>query len=70
MLELIFKKAAKVKGTDPKGLCKDPDDEKFLSAAVPGKAQYIVTKNKKHFQRNLTSVKIVNVREFLNELER
>lgn len=70
LLELIFEKAVKVKPADPKGLCKDPDDEKFLSAAVSGKAQYIVTKNKKHFPRGLTSVNIVNVREFLNELER
>lgn len=70
LLELIFEKAVKVKPADPKGLCKDPDDEKFLSAAVSGKAQYIVTKNKKHFPRNLTSLKVVNVREFLNDLER
>lgn len=70
LLELIFEKAVKVKPADPKGLCKDPDDEKFLSAAVSGKARYIVTKNKKHFPRDLTSVRIVNVRESLNELER
>ena len=70
LLELIFEKAVKVKPGDPTGLCKDPDDEKFLIAATTGKAQYIVTKNKKHFPRDLTSLKIVNVREFLNELER
>lgn len=70
LLELIFKKAFKVKDTDPKGLCKDLDDKKFLSAAVSAKAQYVVTKNKKHSPRDLTSVKIVNVREFLKELKR
>lgn len=70
LLELIFEKAAKVKPVAPKGLCKDTDDEKFLTAAISGIAQFIVTKNKKDFPRDLTSLKIVNVREFLNELER
>lgn len=70
LLELIFEKAVKIKPVDATGLCKDPDDEKFLAAATAGKVQYIVTKNKKHFPRDLKSPKIVNVREFLNELER
>jgi putative PIN family toxin of toxin-antitoxin system len=72
LLEFIFEKAEKVKASDPdpKGLCKDSDDEKFLTAAISGKAQFIVTKNKKDFPRDLKSLRIVNVREFLNELER
>lgn len=70
LLELIFEKAVKVKPADSKGFCKDPDDERFLTAAISGKARHIVTKNKKHFPRDLKSLKIVNVREFLNELER
>lgn len=69
LLELIFEKAVKVESVSSKGMCKNPDDEKFLSAAISGKAKYIVTKNKKDFPHNLSAVKIANVREFLNELE-
>jgi len=70
LLELIFEKGVKVRTAGSSGLCKDPDDEKFMSAAISGNAQYIVTKNKKDFPRNLTTVKIVNVREFLKEIGR
>lgn len=70
LLELIFEKSVKVRPADSNGLCKDIDDEKFLSAALSGNAQYIVTKNKKDFPVKLTAVKIVNVREFLKEIER
>ncbi|MBI5042568.1 MAG: putative toxin-antitoxin system toxin component, PIN family [Nitrospirae bacterium] len=69
LLELIFEKAVKLESSSPEGICKDPDDEKFLSAAISGKAKYIVTKNKKDFPHNLSAVKIANVREFLNKLE-
>jgi putative PIN family toxin of toxin-antitoxin system len=70
LLELIFERAVKVRPANAKGLCKDPDDEKFLDTAISGNAQYIVTKNKKDFPPNLATVKIVNVREFLKEIER
>ena len=70
LLEFIFEKAEKVETSAPKGLCKDQDEEKFLTTAISGKAQFIVTKNKKDFPRDLKSPRIVNVREFLNELER
>lgn len=70
LLELIFEKSVKVRPADSTGLCKDIDDEKFLSAALSGNAQYIVTKNKKDFPVKLTAVKIVNVREFLKEIGR
>lgn len=70
LLELIFEKAVKIESVSSKALCKDPDDEKFLSVAISGNARYIVTKNKKDFPHNLSTAKIVNVREFLNELEK
>ena len=70
LLELVFERAIKAESISPKGICKDPDDEKFLSAAISGRANYIVTKNKKDFPHNLSAVRIVNVREFLNELEK
>lgn len=70
LLELVFEKAVKVKAANPHELCKDPDDEKFLTAALSGHAEYLVTKNKKDFPHNLPGIRIVNVREFLGTIER
>ncbi len=68
LLELVFAKASKVRPASAQGLCTDADDEKFLSAALDGNADFIVTKNKKHFPKD--TVKIVNVREFLGAIEK
>jgi len=70
LLELVFAKAVKVRPAAARGLCSDADDEKFLSAALGGHADFIVTKNKKHFPKDAASVKIVNVREFLGAVEK
>jgi putative PIN family toxin of toxin-antitoxin system len=70
LLELVFAKAVKVRPAAARGLCSDADDEKFLSAASGGQADFIVTKNKKHFPKDVASVKIVNVREFLGAVEK
>lgn len=70
LLELVFAMAVKVRPAAARGLCSDADDEKFLSAALGGHADFIVTKNKKHFPRDAGTVKIVNVREFLGSIEK
>jgi len=70
LLELVFEKADKVQPAAARGLCSDADDEKFLSAAFGGHADFIVTKNKKHFPKAAALVKIVNVREFLGAVEK
>ena len=70
LLEIVFEKAVKVGSSESGGRCKDPDDEKFLIAAISGHADYIVTKNKKDFPAAFSGIKIVNVREFLKEFER
>lgn len=70
LLELVFEKAVKVKAASPRGLCKDPDDEIFLTAAFSGRAEYLVTKNKKDFPRDAFGVRVVNVREFLEIFEK
>jgi putative PIN family toxin of toxin-antitoxin system len=70
LLELVFAKAVKVRPAAAQGLCTDADDEKFLSAALGGHAEFIVTKNKKHFPKDAASVRIVNVREFLEAIEK
>lgn len=68
LLELVFAKAIKVRPAAAQGLCTDADEEKFLSAAIAGNADFIVTKNKKHFPKN--TVKIANVRDFLDAVEK
>jgi len=70
LLELVFEKAIKVKTAASYGLCNDPDDEIFLTAALSGQAEYLVTKNKKDFPHDASSVKVVNVREFLDTIEK
>ena len=69
LFELVFEKAVKVKPAASKGLCTDADDEKFLAAAAAGHADMIVTKNKKHFPRDESVTRIMNVWEFLQEIE-
>ncbi len=46
----------------------DPDDDKFLEAAVEGKADYIVTQDKKHILpiKEFQGTKIVTPEEFLS----
>jgi putative PIN family toxin of toxin-antitoxin system len=52
-------------------VCKDPDDNKFWETAVTGGADFLVTKNLKHFPRKShDGVRIVNVATFLKELEK
>lgn len=70
LLELVFAKAIKARPAVNHGLCKDADDEKFISAALGGHADFIVTKNTKHFPKNALSVKVVNVRAFLDAVEK
>ena len=52
-------------------VCKDSDDDKFLETALEGRADFLVTKNLKHFPRkSYEDVRIVNVATFLKELEK
>jgi putative PIN family toxin of toxin-antitoxin system len=70
LLELVFEKAVKVRPAAARGLCTDADDEKFISATLAGPAALLVTKNTKHFSKEVSSIKVVSVREFLREIER
>jgi len=52
-------------------VCKDPDDDVFLETAVTACADFLVTKNLKHFPKKLyQGVNIVKVSAFLRELEK
>ena len=56
LLELVFEKAFKARPASARGLCTDADDEKFVSAALAGQAAFLVTKNKKHFPKDISSI--------------
>jgi putative PIN family toxin of toxin-antitoxin system len=52
-------------------VCSDKSDNRFLECAVDGKADYLVTKNIRHFPpKKYQGVKIVRIRAFLDVLEK
>ena len=71
VLQDILSKATLV---DPKEKIKvikdDPDDDKFLEAAVEGKANYIISKDKKHLLvlKKFRNIPIITPEEFLLKL--
>lgn len=60
-----------IEPTNRIAVCKDVSDNRFLECAVSGKADYLVTKNIRHFpNKEYGGVKIVRVRQFLEALEK
>lgn len=52
-------------------VCKDPSDNIFLETAIATSAEYLVTKNTKHFPfKRYQDVEIVRVSKFLSRLEK
>jgi putative PIN family toxin of toxin-antitoxin system len=47
----------------------DPADNQFLECAEAGKADFLVTGNKRHFPKQWRKTKVVNAREFLEMIE-
>jgi len=51
-------------------VCTDSNDNRFLECAVVGNADFLVTKNIRHFPyKNYENVKIVRIKKFLDTLE-
>ena len=46
-------------------VCKDPKDNAVLACAVEAKADYLVTRNTKHFPRSFAGVTVLSPKEFL-----
>jgi len=70
-LHLLRSRSVLVKIKGNLQVCKDADDDKFLETAIVGGADFLVTKNLKHFpQKFYENVRIVNVATFLKELEK
>ena len=52
-------------------VCRDQSDNRFLECAVVGNADYLVTKNIRHFPpKGYGNVKIVRIKKFLEVLEK
>jgi uncharacterized protein len=52
-------------------VCRDESDNRFLECAIEGNADYLVTKNIRHFPpKEYQGVKIVRIRKFLDALEK
>lgn len=51
----------------PKAICRDPNDDMFLGAALAGKVDYIVSGDKDLLVlNNIGNLKIINSRQFLD----
>ena len=74
-IRLIVARAAVVETGGTLHICRDPDDDEILEAAIRGKAQYLITRDD-DLKRDLdlikmarsSRVRVVSVRQFLRRL--
>ncbi len=64
-LRAIRAVARTVRPTRTLDAARDPADNRFLECAEAGKAEYLVTGNKRHFPKQWRQTPIVNAREVL-----
>ena len=50
--------------------CADPDDIKFLAAAIAGKANFLITGNRKHFPKKISNLIIITPRDMLELIKK
>lgn len=66
LLELLATESLTVLGRLPVRVCRDPDDDKFLAAAIEGEAEYVVTGDRDLLAvRRYRSVRVMTPGEFL-----
>lgn len=71
ILNVLFLRADWIEPKIQLNECSDISDNRFLECAVAGKADYLVTKNIRHFPpKEYSGVKIVKVSKFLRVLEK
>ena len=71
ILHILRLQADWIEPTISLDVCSDKSDNRFLECAVDGKADYLVTKNIRHFPpKEYQGVKIVRIRTFLAVLEK
>jgi len=67
-LELIRKAANRVQPRRRLKQTADPEDNKFLECAEEVEADYLVSGNKRHFPQRWGRTRVVNARQFVEEL--
>jgi putative PIN family toxin of toxin-antitoxin system len=67
-LGLIMRSASMVQPARRVGVAKDQEDNKFLECADESGADYLVTGNKRHFPKHFGGTRVVNAREFLQDV--
>ena len=69
ILDLLTTIALRVVPINSVTAATDPDDNCFLECAEAADADYLITGNKRHFPKTWKKTKIVNTREFLEEIK-
>jgi len=70
ILNIIEQLAIKINMREYFSVCKDSSDDKFMDCAVNGQADYLITKNLKHFPKDFLRVKVITVGDFLDVIEK
>lgn len=65
---ILFENAILVEQEIRVDYCKDMADNKFLEAAITGKADYIITGNTKHFDEGVKGVKRLMINRYKIEI--
>lgn len=66
LLQLIQNHAHLLKPSRALQVTSDPDDNKFLECVDAGRADYLVTGNRKHFPTFWKKTKVITSREFID----
>ena len=70
ILQIIAQLAIKIDIRENYSVCKDVSDNKFMDCAVNGEADYLITKNMKHFPKDFKGVRVIKVGDFLDVIEK
>lgn len=65
-LDLVANRARLVSPTRLVSASSDPDDDKFLECSDEARADYLITRNLRHFPRFWKATKVVSAREFVS----
>ena len=65
LMQLVSVRARVVAPKRRLAVCRDPDDDVFLECAEGGRADYLITGNKRHFPTHWHATKVINAKELL-----
>ncbi|MBI3948098.1 MAG: putative toxin-antitoxin system toxin component, PIN family [Armatimonadetes bacterium] len=68
LLLAVLEAAVLVAPTRALPVCRDPGDDKFVECAVVARAQFLVTKNTRHYPREIEDTQVVRISRFLSAI--